>query len=240
MEGEMSILDGANIDDLVINAVITGDLDTTGGSTGWFRYTTTTPGSHDEALDDGLMTTPVEASVDAGGHTGPTTALVFEGDRYDARQAYLKMLTADYAGSGDTDTSVVPPVGNYQAMLDQQNVDVDNDVVTLTGTIASAASRTDSTDRDSASGDSFVFEPAVELGEPITFTASVSGGSGPSGPEDSFVVDNDASTVSARGAMLNAWTSNVCGSGEAGGTPADSVHLIGTSDALAPTDFFLI
>jgi hypothetical protein len=130
----------------------------------------------------------------------------------------------------------IPPVGKYQAMLDQQNVDVDNDIVTLTGTVAGALPGTDSTDCDSASGDSFVFEPAVDLGEPITFTASVSGGSGLSGPEDSFVVDNDASTVSARGAMLNAWTANVCGSAPAD----DSLNLIGTSDALAPSDFFLI
>jgi hypothetical protein len=77
---------------------------------------------------------------------------------------------------------------------------------------------------------------AVDLAEPITFTASVSGGSGPSGPEDSFVVDNGASTVSTRGAMLNAWTANVCSSAPADG----SLNLIDTSDALAPSDFFLI
>ncbi len=40
-------------------------LDPDSGSTGWFRYDTVTPGSHDEALDDGLMTTPLDTSAAA-------------------------------------------------------------------------------------------------------------------------------------------------------------------------------
>jgi hypothetical protein len=58
----------------------------------------------------------------------------------------------------------------------------------------------------------------------------------PSGPEDRFVVDSDAGTVSARQAMLKMFSADYAGTGVAD----DSVHLPGTSDALAPTAFFLV
>jgi len=59
---------------------------------------------------------------------------------------------------------------------------------------------------------------------------------GPSRPEDGFVADSDAGTVPARQAILKMFSADYAGTGVAD----DSVHLPGTSDALAPTAFFLV
>jgi prepilin-type processing-associated H-X9-DG protein len=70
-------------------------LDPDGGSVGWFRYSTTNPSSDEEALDDGLMTASVDASVDAGGHTGGINVVFGDGSVH-------SINSSDSDASGDT------------------------------------------------------------------------------------------------------------------------------------------
>ncbi len=81
-------------------------LDPATGSTGWFRYDTVTPGSHEQALDDGLMTTPIDTSVDASAHTGGANWALADGsvrfisDALDPSDSFAAM-TADSGPSGN-------------------------------------------------------------------------------------------------------------------------------------------